>query len=134
MPSTASRTAVVTSIVFASGVFTTDTLTLRWPFVREMLVGAPAPRLTSATSRRRTGPDADAPTTRSSISSTEPKACVVLATTARPPSNTRPAGSDRLFSLSAAATRASGMPFAASLSGSTVTATRRSPPRRCAPA
>ena len=126
MPLMASRTADVTSIVFASGVFTTDTLTLRWPFVREILVGAPTPKLTSATSRRRTGPDADAPTTRSSISWTEPKACVVLAITARPPSSIRPAGSDRLFSLRAADTWSSDSPFDASLSGSTLTATRRS--------
>ena len=49
-PSSASRTAVVTSIVFASASLTMDTPTLGLPFVREMLFGAAAPRLTPATS------------------------------------------------------------------------------------
>ena len=125
-PSSASRTAVVTSIVFASASLTMDTPTLGLPFVREMLFGAAAPRLTSATSPRRTGPASDIPTTRPSRSSMELKVCVVLARTACPPSKIAPAGRLTLLSLRADDIWNSETPFAASLSASTVICTRRS--------
>ena len=100
-PSSASRTADVTSIVFASASLTMDTPTLGLPLVREMLFGAAAPRLTSAMSPRRTGPDSDMPTTRPLRSSMESNVCVVLARTACPPSKMAPAGRLTLFSLRA---------------------------------
>ena len=53
--SRASWTPVVTSMVLASGCLTTAMPMLGWPFVLDMLVGIPEPRVMSATSPRVTG-------------------------------------------------------------------------------
>ena len=100
MFSSRSLTAVVTSRVLASAPFRTETARPGWPLVREMLDGRPCPRLTVATSERRTRPDGPFPTTRLLSSSTESREWVVLAMTACLPSNSSPAGRVRLFSWS----------------------------------
>ena len=125
-PSSASLTAPVTSIVLASASLMMETPTLGLPFVREMLAGAAAPMLTSATSPRRTGPESDTPTTRPSRSSIESSVCVVLASTARPPSNIAPAGRLTLLSLRAVEISNSETPSASILAGSAAIWTRRS--------
>ena len=124
--SSASRTAVVTSMVLTSASLRIDTLMPGLPLVREMLVGMPSLRLTSATSPNLTGPLSGAATTRSSISCNESKVWVVLTRTAWPLSKTRPAGSVRLFSLRAEATWDRETPLSTRLSGLTATRTCRS--------
>ena len=126
MPSSASLTAVVTSTVLASGCLVMETPMPGLPFVRSMLSGTPLPKVTVATSARRTTPAAEPPTMRSSISSTDSSVWVVLAMTACEPSKMTPAGSVRLFSLNAPATWNRGMLLAAILSASTVMRTLRS--------
>ena len=123
-PATPSRTsliAVVTSSVLASGFLETATPIPGLPLVREILLGLPLPRVTSATSDSRTTPDSEAPTTRSLTSWTESNVWVVLAMTACVPSKTTPAGSVRLFSLRAAAIWKREIPVDASLSTSATT-------------
>ena len=125
-PSSASLTASVTSIVLASASLMMETPTLGFPFVREMLAGAAAPILTSATSPSSTGPESDTPTTRPSRSSIDSSVCVVLASTACPPSMMAPAGRLTLLSLRAVAISNSETPSASILAGSAAIWTRRS--------
>ena len=113
-PSRASSTALVTSIVLASGSLITPSPTLGLPLVREMLVAVAVPSVTSATSPSRTGaggPDGRSaagpcaprgiPTTRSRKSSRERYEFVALIGNVCPWPVMVPAGRVMLLSLSA---------------------------------